>query len=673
MNPGSQDSLITCRRAVFFDSEFDAKVGLGEIPGPPIVFCAIEVDLENGSVTEHRLAAPYPERPPWDHGDDDPYLAVGFALGAEAGSMMHIGWPFPVPAVDLYAEYMVLHNTEMSSRGNDESGKEPGPSLIKACRRYGVPTMEKAHKDEMRALAYSKTEFPPEEIAALQNYCLDDDCRSTLGLFRAMRPRIDLARAPLRGAFMMELERMRWHGPPIDMPVYQRMRRRRAAAATGLRAELNRRMGAEIYFAGVFKRETMFRVMRRHSIPIPIDPRTGKESLRGRFIKGMIETYPLLKDFYEFRRMLDVLRDVPLEIGADGRNRCWQNPFGQKTGRNNPSTNRWLWGLPHTMRSLMKPPPGMAIAQVDIGNEEIGIAAFLSRDPTLIADYLSGDPYEQFAREVLGVLDPTRQQRQVYKACVLGRIYGMGPRTLARNLGISVEEARRILEQMHERYPVLNAWLERVVTKAMHGIPITCVLGWSLSATGCPGEERTFLDFPMQGNASELLRLVIVRAGAAGIPLIGCAHDSFLIEAPIAEIEQWVARLQEIIRSTSRELFGGELRAECKPNEDIVRHPDRFVDEREREEDMRNWNWLMALTEEAEDEHERRDEQGVGDGRHGPGDDPSANGTDAGVTAHQETGEAYAQARRGEVPGQVGAHPGGVAGSTSESSERPRY
>ncbi len=78
------------------------------------------------------------------------------------------------------------------------------------------------------------------------------------------------------------------------------------------------------------------------------------------------------------------------------------------------------------MRSFMKPPPGMAIAEVDIGAEEIGIAAALSGDPQLKRDYLTGDPYRQFAADALGVLNPTKRQRGAYKAVVLGRIYGKG-------------------------------------------------------------------------------------------------------------------------------------------------------------------------------------------------------------------------------------------------------
>jgi DNA polymerase I len=584
---------ITCNRTVFIDSEFDAKKGQGMPPGFPVCICAIEID-QHGRETEHRLAAPYPARPPWDRGD--PFLTIGFALSAEAGSFLHVDLPFPMPAIDLYAEYMVIHNTEMS-RGGDS--KQPGPTLIQACQRYGVTGMDKAYKEDMRSLAYTKIDHTPEEIALLQDYCIEDN-RMVMRLFGAMLPRIDLLRAPIRAAFMMEIERMRWHGIPIDMDAYGRAERHARAAMSKMQKDLNRKLGADVYFCGVFKRKTLFGVMRRSGIPIPIDPKTGKESCATKLIKSMIDTHPLMNEYYEDKRMIDALRHLKLEIGSDHRHRFWLNPFGTKTGRNNPSTNT-IFGLPHTMRSFIKPLPSMAIAQVDAGAEEVGIAAALSGDSVLVADYRSGDPYRQFAAAALGILDPTEQQRQVYKATVLGRIYGLGAASLARNLGISKAQAEQIIDQMNRRYPVLAAWLKRVTTKAAHCVPIICTLGWSLTATGIPGEERTFLNFPMQANGAELMRLVIIRAGSAGLRLIGCAHDSWLIEDTIDRIEESVNRLQEIVRQTSRDLLNGfELRADCKPT-DIVRYPDRFIDKREREDGMRHWNRLLALIEEAVD------------------------------------------------------------------------
>jgi hypothetical protein len=105
----------------------------------------------------------------------------------------------------------------------------PGPTLLQACRRR---------------LAWSKTDQTPEEIADLQDYCSADDRQNTMNLFLAMRDRIDYLRAPIRGAYMMELERVRWRGIPIDAEIYDRAVPQAPKAAAAMRAELNRRLGA---------------------------------------------------------------------------------------------------------------------------------------------------------------------------------------------------------------------------------------------------------------------------------------------------------------------------------------------------------------------------------------------------------------------------------------------
>ena len=98
------------------------------------------------------------------------------------------------------------------------------------------------------------------------------------------------------------------------------------------------------------------------------------------------------------------------------------------------------------------------------------------------------------------------------------------------------------------------------------------------------------------------MRLVIIRATEAGLALIGCAHDSFMIEDTVGRIGQSAAELRGIMRQVSCDLLGGfELRADCDPLKDITRYPDHFIDEREREEEMVHWNWLMTLIAEEED------------------------------------------------------------------------
>ena len=185
----------------------------------------------------------------------------------------------------------------------------------------------------------------------------------------------------------------------------------------------------------------------------------------------------------------------------------------------------------------------------------------------LQADYLSGDPYRQFAAAALGILEPTEQQRQVYKATVLGRIYGLGVASLARNLGISKAQAQRIIDQMNARYPVLNAWLERVTTKAAHMRPDRLHPRLVADLDRAPGRGAHIPEFSDAGQRRRTDAPRHRARRAAGLRLIGCAHDSFLIEDTDRRRSSRPSReLQEIMRQASRDLLGGfELRADCKP------------------------------------------------------------------------------------------------------------
>jgi hypothetical protein len=62
------------------------------------------------------------------------------------------------------------------------------------------------------------------------------------------------------------------------------------------------------------------------------------------------------------------------------------------------------------LRSLIPLPPGYGVAYVDWCQQEYGIAATQSGDEAMIRDYVSGDPYLQFAKEA-GAVRPTPRRR----------------------------------------------------------------------------------------------------------------------------------------------------------------------------------------------------------------------------------------------------------------------
>src|SRR5262249_41951650 len=149
----------------------------------------------------------------------------------------------------------------------------------------------------------------------------------------------------------------------------------------------------------------------------------------------------------EVRDSLSKLRLNDLAVGPDGRNRVLLSAFASKTGRNQPSNSRFIFGPSAWLRGLIQPGPGMAVAYLDWEQQEFGIAAALSEDQVMMEAYRSGDPYLAFAKQA-GAVPPEATkhthgpERDLFKACVLAVQYGMGEASLAQRIGKPVPYAR---------------------------------------------------------------------------------------------------------------------------------------------------------------------------------------------------------------------------------------
>ncbi|MDA9975446.1 DNA polymerase [Alphaproteobacteria bacterium] len=199
-----------------------------------------------------------------------------------------------------------------------------------------------------------------------------------------------------------------------------------------------------------------------------------------------------------------------LAVGSDGRNRTLLSPFRARTGRNQPSNSRFIFGPSTWLRCLIRPPPGYGLAYIDYSSQEIGIAAALSRDETLMDAYISGDPYLAFAK--LAPPKATKAShdniRDICKAVVLGVQFGMGDATLANQLGIPPFEAKRLLETHRKTFLVFWRWSDGAVTQAMLHGRISTVFGWPIHV-GANANPRALMNFPMQANGAEVLRLSV--------------------------------------------------------------------------------------------------------------------------------------------------------------------
>jgi hypothetical protein len=199
----------------------------------------------------------------------------------------------------------------------------------------------------------------------------------------------------------------------------------------------------------------------------------------------MARVYPQVAAMRELRASLSEMRLLDLQVGDDGRNRCLLSPFRSKTGRNQPSNTRFIFGPAVWLRSLIQPKPGWGIAYIDWGQQEFGIAAALSGDKAMMEAYRSGDPYLAFAIQAKAVPpDATKASHEVerdqFKACVLAVQYGMGEESLAQRINQPVARARQLLRLHRSTYRDFWRWSDNVVDEAVLGGRLWSGFGWQL-------------------------------------------------------------------------------------------------------------------------------------------------------------------------------------------------
>lgn len=406
---------------------------------------------------------------------------------------------------------------------------------------------------------------------------------------------LDLRRALLRGRYMKAAARIEHTGIPIDTEMLARLQRFWPAIRDQLIARIDADYG--VFAGGSFKAARFNAYLIRHDIPWPRLP-SGALDLADATFKTMAQTYPHLQPLRELRWTLAQLRLADLAVGPDGRNRSLLSAFRARTGRNQPSNSKFIFGQSSWLRHLIKPAPGDGLAYVDWSQQEFGIAAALSGDALMQAAYQSGDPYLEFAKQAGAVpLDATKQshkaERDQFKACVLAVQYGMGAAALAQRIKQPEVRARELLRLHRETYRTFWAWSDGAVDHAMLHGSLWTVFGWTVQ-TGTDPNPRFLRNFLMQANGAEMLRLACCEMTERGIRVCAPVHDAVLIEAPLYALDAATHTAKAIMADASSVVLGGfRLRSDA----DVVRYPDRYRDER----GAVMWNTTQAILQQLED------------------------------------------------------------------------
>ena len=146
---------------------------------------------------------------------------------------------------------------------------------------------------------------------------------------------------------------------------------------------------------------------------------------------------------------------------------------------------------------------------------------------------------------------------------------------MAAAAGITSAEAKELLRLHRDTYKPFWKWSEDIVSAAMLTGEMKTVFGWRRKV-GREPNARSLMNFPMQSNGSEMMRIAIA-ATESGIQVCAPVHDAFLIAAPLERLDEDVAKMRDMMSKAGWAVTGG---LSIRTDAEVVRFPGRYMDER---------------------------------------------------------------------------------------------
>ncbi len=285
-----------------------------------------------------------------------------------------------------------------------------------------------------------------------------------------------------------------------------------------------------------------------------------------------LREHPFVEKLLDYRQKSKLLNTYVDALPAlidpdDGRIHTSFNQTVAATGRLS-SSNPNLQNIPirteigRRIRSAFVPREGWHLVSADYSQVELRILAHLSQDEALLDAFRrNADIHRETAARIFDI-EPDAVDLEIRsraKAINFGILYGMGPRRLARDTGITEAEAKAFIAAYFERFPAVKAFLDASLESARKNGYVTTLLHRRRQLPEIRSKdqrvraqaENIAVNTPIQGTAADLIKVAMValdrRIDADGLEaaLLLQVHDELLFEAPADEVERLKAVVNE--------------------------------------------------------------------------------------------------------------------------------
>jgi DNA polymerase-1 len=209
------------------------------------------------------------------------------------------------------------------------------------------------------------------------------------------------------------------------------------------------------------------------------------------------------------------------------------------------------------------------LVSADYSQIDLRTLAHISKDQNLIDTFLQGiDIHTRTAAEIFKVpldeIDGTLRDRA--KAVNFGIIYGISDFGLARDTGVSRQEARRYIDNYLDSYPGVRQYMHDVVEFGKTAGYVETILHRrrylpDLNARNKMVQSfavRMALNTPIQGSSADIIKLAMLgvyeqlKQQDLRAEILLQVHDELVLEVPAEELEQVIDLLKDKMENCYR-------------------------------------------------------------------------------------------------------------------------
>jgi DNA polymerase-1 len=293
-------------------------------------------------------------------------------------------------------------------------------------------------------------------------------------------------------------------------------------------------------------------------------------------LEQLRNSHPMIQMILDWRALSKIqstyVKGLQAAVHADGKIHTRYQQTLTQTGRLS-SVDPNMQNIPardlgkQVRRAFVPSHEGWVIFSSDYSQIELRVLAHISGDANMQEAFKEGrDIHANTAMKIFGLKDAsevTADMRRQAKATNFGIVYGISDFGLAKNIGITRQQAKQFIEGYFAQYPQVHDYMDKMVQQAsaqgyvetlfhrrryLHDINSR---NFNLRSFA----ERTAMNTPIQGSAADIIKIAMVRMQKAlaekhlQAKMLLQVHDELIFEAPASELPELEKLVPQVMDS----------------------------------------------------------------------------------------------------------------------------